>query len=102
MVEVSVVIPVYNEAPNLKPLYEGLTGAFSGWGNSYEIIFVDDGSSDDSFSILEQLQREDARLRIIRFRRNFGQTAAFSAGFVHARGKLIVTSDGDRQNDPHD
>jgi glycosyltransferase involved in cell wall biosynthesis len=100
--DVSVVIPVYNEAPNLKALYEEITAAFSGWGRTYEVIFIDDGSSDESFSILEGLQRDDPRLRIIRFRRNFGQTAAFSAGFVHARGKLIVTSDGDRQNDPND
>ena len=100
--DVSVVIPVYNEAANLKALYDELTAAFSGWSKSYEVVFVDDGSTDESFAILDKLQREDARLRIIRFRRNFGQTAAFSAGFVHARGKLIVTSDGDRQNDPHD
>jgi glycosyltransferase involved in cell wall biosynthesis len=100
--DVSVVIPVYNEAPNLKALYDELTAAFSGWSRSYEVVFVDDGSTDESFAILDKLQREDARVRIIRFRRNFGQTAAFSAGFVHARGKLIVTSDGDRQNDPRD
>jgi glycosyltransferase involved in cell wall biosynthesis len=100
--DVSVVIPVYNEDLNLEALYRELTEAFSGWGKSYEVIFVDDGSSDGSFGILEKLQREDPRLRIIRFRRNFGQTAAFSAGFAHARGRMIVTSDADRQNDPKD
>jgi glycosyltransferase involved in cell wall biosynthesis len=100
--DVSVVIPIHNEEPNLEALYRELTEAFSGWGRSYEIIFVDDGSTDKSFAILERLQLADTRLRVIRFRRNFGQTAAFSAGFAHARGRLIVTSDGDLQNDPRD
>jgi glycosyltransferase involved in cell wall biosynthesis len=102
MVDVSVVIPVHNEEPNLEALYRELTEAFSGWGRTYEVILVDDGSTDQSFAILEKLQLADPRLRIIRFRRNFGQTAAFSAGFAHARGRLIVTSDGDGQNDPRD
>jgi len=100
--DVSVVIPIHNEEPNLEALYRELTEAFSGWGRSYEIIFVDDGSTDKSFAILERLQLADTRLRVIRFRRNFGQTAAFSAGFAHARGRLIVTADGDLQNDPRD
>ena len=100
--DVSVVIPIHNEEPNLEALYRELTEAFSGWGRSYEIIFVDDGSTDKSFAILERLQLADTRLRVIRFRRNFGQTAAFSAGFAHARGRMIVTSDGDLQNDPRD
>jgi glycosyltransferase involved in cell wall biosynthesis len=100
--DVSVVIPVYNEEPNLEQLYRELTEAFSGWGRSYEIIFVDDGSTDQSFTVLEKLQQADPRLRVIRFRRNFGQTAAFSAGFAHARGRMIVTSDGDLQNNPAD
>jgi glycosyltransferase involved in cell wall biosynthesis len=100
--DVSVVIPIYNEEPNLEALYRELTEAFSGWGRSYEIIFVDDGSTDRSFAILERLQLADPRLRVIRFRRNFGQTAAFSAGFAQARGRMIVTSDGDLQNDPRD
>jgi glycosyltransferase involved in cell wall biosynthesis len=100
--DVSVVIPIHNEEPNLEALHRELTDAFSGWGRSYEIIFVDDGSTDKSFAILERLQLTDPRLRIIRFRRNFGQTAAFSAGFLHARGRMIVTSDGDLQNDPRD
>jgi glycosyltransferase involved in cell wall biosynthesis len=72
------------------------------FGRPYEIIVIDDGSTDDTFDRLAALQRGDARLRIIRFRRNFGQTAAFAAGFAHARGRLIVTSDGDLQNDPRD
>src|SRR5205823_4892566 len=69
---------------------------------SYELIVVDDGSTDESFEILARLQAGDPRLRVIRFRRNFGQTAAFAAGFDHARGRIIVTSDGDLQNDPRD
>src|SRR5215475_8557853 len=102
MIDVSVVIPIHNEEPNLEALYRELTEAFSGSGRSYEVIFVDDGSTDKSFAVLEKLQQADPRLRVIRFRRNFGQTAAFSAGFAHARGRLIVTSDGDLQNNPVD
>ena len=72
------------------------------WGRPYEMLFVDDGSTDDSFERLAAIQAGDPRVRVIRFRRNFGQTAAFAAGFAHARGRLIVTSDGDLQNDPRD
>jgi glycosyltransferase involved in cell wall biosynthesis len=100
--EISLVIPVYNEAPNLEALYAEVTAALDPWGRSYEVLLIDDGSTDDSVSILRRLQAADARLRVIRFRRNFGQTAAFSAGFAHARGSVIVTSDGDLQNDPKD
>src|SRR5262249_12667680 len=71
-------------------------------GRPYEIIIIEDGSTDASFATLAALQQKDPHLRVIRFRRNFGQTAAFSAGFAHARGRLIVTSDGDLQNDPRD
>ncbi|MGE3511311.1 MAG: glycosyltransferase family 2 protein [Vicinamibacterales bacterium] len=102
MIELSVVIPIRNEAQSLEELYRELTVALERWGRSYEIVVIDDGSSDDSFAILARLQAADPRWRIIRFRRNFGQTAAFSAGFAHARGRLIVTSDGDLQNDPGD
>jgi glycosyltransferase involved in cell wall biosynthesis len=101
-VELSVVIPIRNEAPSLVELHREFTDTLVGWGRSYEIIVVDDGSTDESFEILARLQAGDPHLRVIRFRRNFGQTAAFAAGFAHARGRLIVTSDGDLQNDPHD
>ena len=100
--EISVVIPVRNEAPGLRELHRELTSTLSAWGRSYELIFVDDGSTDESFDILARLQAADPRVRVIRFRRNFGQTAAFAAGFDHARGRVIVTSDGDLQNDPRD
>jgi glycosyltransferase involved in cell wall biosynthesis len=102
MIELSIVIPVRNEAPSLEDLYQELTRTLEAWGRPYEIIVVDDGSTDDSFAILSRLHASDPRLRVIRFRRNFGQTAAFAAGFAYARGRLIATSDGDLQNDPRD
>jgi glycosyltransferase involved in cell wall biosynthesis len=102
MVDLSVVIPIRNEAPALEELYREVTQTLGRWGRSYEIIVVDDGSTDESFAVLARLQARDHRLRIIRFRRNFGQTAAFAAGFARARGRFIATSDGDLQNDPAD
>jgi glycosyltransferase involved in cell wall biosynthesis len=98
----SVVIPIRNESASIPELYRQLTSALERWGRPYEILLVDDGSTDDSFERLAAVQASDARVRVIRFRRNFGQTAAFAAGFAHARGGLIVTSDGDLQNDPAD
>ena len=100
--ELSIVIPIRNESPNIRPLYDEVMGTLSVSGRSFEVIVIDDGSTDDSFAQLAALQAADPRLRVIRFRRNFGQTAAFAAGFAHARGRLVVTSDGDLQNDPRD
>ena len=100
--ELSIVIPVLNESPNIEKLYTELTNTLVRSGRSYEILFVDDGSTDDTFQRLAARQAHDPHLRIIRFRRNFGQTAAFAAGFAFARGTLVVTSDGDGQNDPAD
>jgi glycosyltransferase involved in cell wall biosynthesis len=102
MIDLSVVIPIRNEAPALDELHRELTVTLGRWGRPYEIIVVDDGSTDESFAVLTRLQSRDHRLRVIRFRRNFGQTAAFAAGFARARGRYIATSDGDLQNDPAD
>ena len=100
--DLSIVIPIHNEAPNLRDLCREFTDVLTKAGRPFEIILVDDGSTDDSFEILKELQAGDPRLRVIQFRRNFGQTAAFAAGFAHARGRYIVTADGDLQNDPAD
>jgi glycosyltransferase involved in cell wall biosynthesis len=99
---ISVVVPMKNESANIGQLYHELTTALSGLDGSYEILAIDDGSTDDTFELLAELQSRDSRVRVIRFRRNFGQTAAFAAGFAHARGGYIVTADGDLQNDPRD
>jgi glycosyltransferase involved in cell wall biosynthesis len=100
--DLSIVIPVRNEEPNIDPLYRELVDTLGAAGRSFEILVIDDGSTDGTFAKLAALQASDGRLRVIRFRRNFGQTAAFSAGFAHARGRYVVTSDGDLQNDPRD
>jgi len=100
--ELSVVIPVFNESPNVRRLYDELTEVLGAYARPYELVIVDDGSRDDTFAQLSAAQASDPRLRVIRFRRNFGQTAAFAAGIAHARGRLIVLSDGDLQNDPRD
>ncbi len=100
----SVVVPVYNEEESLDPLHQRLTEALAELDPeyAYELIFVDDGSTDGSFAVLQRLWEADPRLRVVRLRRNFGQTAAFSAGFDRARGEVIVTLDADLQNDPAD
>jgi glycosyltransferase involved in cell wall biosynthesis len=100
--EISVVIPMRNESPNIEGLYRDVTSNLTQYGRSYELVVIDDGSTDDTFELLAALQAKDSRVRVVRFRRNFGQTAAFAAGFAHARGRYIVTADGDRQNDPAD
>jgi len=100
--EISVVVPMRNESPNVEELYREVTSSLTQFGRSYEVLAIDDGSTDDTFEQLARLQAKDPRVRVIRFRRNFGQTAAFAAGFAHARGRYIVTADGDRQNDPAD
>ncbi|NJN17833.1 MAG: glycosyltransferase family 2 protein [Oscillochloris sp.] len=100
--ELSIVVPIYNEEESIPALYERLTTELERYGRSYEIIAVDDGSRDRSFALLRDLAVADDRLRVVRFRRNFGQTAAFAAGFDRARGEYIVTIDADLQNDPAD
>jgi glycosyltransferase involved in cell wall biosynthesis len=100
--DLSVVIPIRNESANLGELHRQFTESLSAWGRPYEIILIDDGSNDGSFEIMRGIHAHDPRVKVIQFRRNFGQTAAFSAGFAHARGCIIVTADGDLQNNPKD
>jgi glycosyltransferase involved in cell wall biosynthesis len=101
-IALSVIIPVHNEKDNLLSLYNDLTSALKEAGESYEIIWVNDGSSDGSEEILNSIAHEDRRVKIIHFRRNFGQTAAMMAGIDYSSGEILVTMDGDRQNDPAD
>jgi glycosyltransferase involved in cell wall biosynthesis len=101
-VEISVVLPVWNEAENLPSLVAELVPVLNGLGRSYEIIAVDDGSTDGSYEVLLGLRDRAPRLRVVRLRRNFGQTAALAAGFDQARGAVIVSLDADLQNDPAD
>ena len=100
--EVSVVVPLYNEAENLAALHDALTWGMRSTGRSYELVLVDDGSRDGTANLLRELARSDPHLRAVLFVRNQGQTAAMAAGFAHARGDLVVTMDGDLQNDPAD
>jgi glycosyltransferase involved in cell wall biosynthesis len=100
--DVSVVVPLYNEAENIPDLISSITAAMHGFTESYEIVLVDDGSTDNSFVLLKSLAQRDPHIRLIRFGINYGQTAALAAGFHHAKGKVIVTMDADLQNDPSD
>jgi len=100
--EVSVVVPVYNELENLEILHESLVYAMDGMGRSYEILIVDDGSTDGSRQLLREMAAQNPNLRAILLRRNYGQTTAMAAGFDHARASVMVTMDGDLQNDPAD
>jgi glycosyltransferase involved in cell wall biosynthesis len=100
--DLSIVVPIYNEQGNVEAVYAAISAALKLIGCSYEIIMVDDGSSDGSYTLLRRLASEDSRIKVIRFRRNFGQTAAMSAGFDYAKGDIIIPMDGDLQNDPAD
>ncbi|MFC1925774.1 glycosyltransferase family 2 protein [Chloroflexota bacterium] len=100
--DLTVVIPTFNEEGNIAPLHSELSEALSGTGKEYEIIFVDDGSSDKTFEELKSLHKKDKRVKVIKFRKNFGQSAAMSAGFEQARGKIVITMDADLQNSPAD
>ncbi|NQT46727.1 MAG: glycosyltransferase family 2 protein [Candidatus Omnitrophica bacterium] len=99
---ISVIIALCNEEGNIRSLYEELTSSLKELSISYQTIFIDDGSTDGSFGILEDLARSDEHVEVVKFKRNFGQTAATAAGFNHATGEVIVTMDGDLQNDPKD
>src|SRR5689334_10529193 len=100
--EVSVFLPVYNEEPNLRPLHAKLDAALRSLGRSAEIVYVDDGSTDDSLKILREIAALDPRVRVVALRRNYGQTAAMAAGIDAARGKVLIPMDADLQNDPAD
>ncbi len=99
---ISIVVPIYNEQDNVNALYTAITEAMLRMKCGYELIMVDDGSSDGSYALLAKIAKEDTCLKLIRFRRNFGQTAAMAAGFDVARGSIIIPMDGDLQNDPAD
>jgi len=101
-VDLSIVIPIYNEEENIRPLHSRIAAALGTSSLDYELILVDDGSSDGSFPMLREIAERDPRVKVIRFRRNFGQTAAMAAGFNAACGRVIVPMDGDLQNDPAD
>ncbi len=101
-VDISVVIPVFNEAQSLAPLHAALVAALEPLGRAYEVLYIDDGSTDRSLDVLRELARRDPRIRVLVFRKNFGQTAALAAGIDCAEGEIIVTLDADLQNDPAD
>src|SRR3989344_3068659 len=100
MTELTILIPVYNEANNIRPLVEQLTSVMRTLGMPYEILFVDDGSTDATYSEIRLLHENDAHVRLVRHRRNFGKAAALSNGFAESRGRIIITIDGDLQDDP--
>jgi glycosyltransferase involved in cell wall biosynthesis len=100
--QISIVVPFYNEEDNIEELYEQLTHVLRGLGVSYELIFIDDGSTDKSHDILIKVFESDKTVKVIRLRKNFGQTAALQAGFDHAKGEIIISMDGDLQHDPED
>ena len=100
--KISIVIPLFNEEESIPHLYTQLVAAIENYGHPAEVVIVDDGSKDRSFALLKEISEKDARFVVIRFRRNFGQTAAFAAGFARARGEVVITMDADLQNDPMD
>jgi glycosyltransferase involved in cell wall biosynthesis len=98
----SIVVPFFNEQENIPPLYMKLTEVMDSVGEPYELVFVDDGSKDNSFKVLSDIYEHDRRVNLVRLRRNFGQTAALKAGFDYARGEVIISMDGDLQHDPEE
>jgi glycosyltransferase involved in cell wall biosynthesis len=100
LIQYSIVVPFFNEQENIPPLYMKLTEVMDSIGEPYELVFVDDGSKDDSFKVLSEIYEHDRRVNLVRLRRNFGQTSALKAGFDFARGEVIVSMDGDLQHDP--
>jgi glycosyltransferase involved in cell wall biosynthesis len=100
--DLSVVIPMYNEEENVEPLIREVASVIEGLGKRYEIVVVDDGSGDNTFALLARLCQQEPHLRVVRLKRNFGQTAAIAAGLAYAEGEIVVLMDGDAQNDPAD
>lgn len=100
--KISIIVPVYNERDNLEPFLKSLAEAMEPTGEEYEVILVDDGSTDGSSAFMETLPARDPRIMVVQFRRNFGQTAAMAAGFDHASGGIFIPMDADMQNDPQD
>jgi glycosyltransferase involved in cell wall biosynthesis len=100
LIRYSIVVPFYNEQENIPPLYMKLTEVMDSIGEPYELVFVDDGSKDDTFKVLSEIYEHDRRVNLVRLRRNFGQTAGLKAGFDFARGEVIISMDGDMQHDP--
>jgi glycosyltransferase involved in cell wall biosynthesis len=101
-IQYSIVVPFFNEQENIPPLYMKLTEVMDGIGEPFELVFVDDGSKDDTFKVLSDIFEHDGRVNLVRLRRNFGQTAALKAGFDFARGEVIISMDGDLQHDPEE
>ena len=100
LIQYSIVVPFFNEQENIPPLYMKLTEVMDGIGEPFELVFVDDGSKDNTFKVLSDIYEHDGRVNLVRLRRNFGQTAALKAGFDFARGEVIISMDGDLQHDP--
>jgi glycosyltransferase involved in cell wall biosynthesis len=102
IIEISIIVPLYNEEDSVTPLYEAIVSAVEPLDMEFEMLFVDDGSPDTTFSVAKQLAEKDKRLKVVKFRKNYGQTPAMAAGIDNAKGKILVTMDGDLQNDPLD
>jgi glycosyltransferase involved in cell wall biosynthesis len=101
-IDISIVVPIFNEEENVELLYQSITQVMHDMDRSYEIIFIDDGSKDNTYQIIKKLHDSDPNLKALKLRRNCGQTPAMQAGFDHAKGQVIVSMDGDLQNDPKD
>ena len=101
-IQISFVLPVYNEQGNLIELHSRIAAAMDSRSERYEMLFVDDGSTDGSFDVLRELHERDSRVRVMQFRKNFGKAAAYTAGFENARGDVVITMDTDLQDDPAD
>ncbi len=101
-IDISIVVPLYNENESVNFLFDSITQVMNDLKRKYEIIFIDDGSSDNTFELAKAIHNKDSHLKVIKFGRNYGQTPAMKAGFDQAKGKIIVSIDGDLQNDPKD